>query len=447
MKQVLDNCYRFLTSLRCAVIILLLLAGASILGTLLPQGMTEEGVLALYGENSLKARVIILLGLTDLYHSLWFQTLIGLLALNISLCTAERFPKTLKIWSHEDREVNPERLKKFANFSELTSQKTYEDTVAQLKNFFNNHGWKKLTESAKEQKWAGVFVKGWAFLFSVYGVHASVLLILIGAFVGSTLGFKGTMAILQGDSTNVVNLMRKDKVIMLPFEVRCDKFDIQFYPDGTPSEYISEVTILEGGKEVRKAAIKVNDPLTYRGVSFYQATYGTIIKRAVVSFTDERTGEEIKLELTTDNEEELPGKNVIVQLMDYREEFGGFGPAIAIGMLEEGEQPQAGWILVKHPNFHGNRLGHYRLAVVDVEPTYYTGLQVKRDPGTWLVLIGFVLIVIFILATFYGTATKVWCVVEEAGNSTKIYVAMKSSRTGLTDEKFSALCHAIKKLL
>jgi hypothetical protein len=60
------------------------------------------------------------------------------------------------------------------------------------------------------------------------------------------------------------------------------------------------------------------------------------------------------------------------------------------------------------------------------------------------VLIGFVLIVIFILATFYGTATKVWCVVEEAGNSTKIYVAMKSSRTGLTDEKFSALCHAIK---
>jgi cytochrome c biogenesis protein len=409
--------------------------------------MTEEGILALYGETSLKARVIILLGLTDLYHSLWFQALIGILAVNISLCTAERFPKTLKLWSHEDKDLHPERLRKFSNFSEFTSQKNLDEVTSQLKNFFNINRWKTLKEINREQRWAGVFTKGQVFLFSVYGVHASVLLILIGAFAGSVLGFKGTMAILEGDSTSVVNLLRKDKIMILPFEIRCDRFYIQFYPDGTPSEYVSEVTILEDGKEVRKAAIKVNDPLTYRDVSFYQATYGTIIKRAIVNFTDERTNEEIKLELTTESEEVIPGKNAVVQFMDYREEFGGFGPAIAIGMLEEGKEPQASWILVKHPNFHGNRIGDYRVAVLDVEPTYYTGLQVKRDPGVWLVLIGFLGLVVFILATFYGRATKVWCVVEETGNSTKIHVAMKSNKSGLTDENFSNFCIGIEKIL
>lgn len=448
MATLLKAVYQFLTSLRCAIIVLLIIAAASILGTILPQGITEEAVLSLYGETSWKARLILSLGLTDLYHTFWFQSLIVLLAINVTLCTSERFPKTLRLWNYREKESSrPDRLKKFSNFSEFSTQKKLEDITPSIRRFFIGGGWKRELENEREQTYEGVFSKRQVFIFSIYGVHLSILLILIGAFVGSFFGFKGTMAIIEGESTNVVKLMRKDKALLLPFEVRCDSFDIKFYPDGTPSDYISKVTVLEKGREVQSYTIRVNDPATYRGVSFYQATYGALINRAKVSFTDEQTGESFEMILTTESEETIPERNVIVQLMDYRENFSNFGPAVAIGMLEEGKAPRAGWILVNHPNFHGNRLGPYRVTVKDVEASYYTGLQVKRDPGIWIVLAGFLGLAISMLATFYGNPVKVWCFAERFDdNITRIYIAMKSKGFSQS-EKFAILCKNFVKIL
>ena len=36
------------------------------------------------------------------------------------------------------------------------------------------------------------------------------------------------------------------------------------------------LTILENGKEVLKKSIVVNDPLTYKGISIYQSSYGMV---------------------------------------------------------------------------------------------------------------------------------------------------------------------------
>ncbi|MCX7822872.1 MAG: cytochrome c biogenesis protein ResB [Syntrophobacterales bacterium] len=446
MLSFLKRIYQSLSSLRFTVMILLVIAAISMVGTILPQGMTEEAVLSFYGETSWKARAIIFLGLTDLYHTLWFQALIGLLAVNVSLCTTERFPKTLKLWAHKERELNADKLRKFNNFSELSSLKNFEEVISSLKGFFHDHGWKKEFDRVGEETFEGIFSKRRVLIFSIYGVHLSVMLVLLGAFLGSFFGFKGTMALLQGDSTNMVKLMRKDKALMLPFEVRCDRFYVKFYSDGTPSEYVSEVTILEGEKEVLKKSIRVNDPLTYKGINFYQATYGTIISKAKVNFVDEKTGESFELTLSTQKEDTIPGSNTLVQLMDYRDNFSNLGPAVAVGMMEEGVRPRAGWILLNHPDFHGNRLGRYRVSVRDVEVEYYTGFQVKRDPGLWLVLTGFSGLVLFMLTTFYGSPTRVWCLAEKHGGSVKIYIAMKS-KGGSQAERFTTLFRNVKRFL
>lgn len=438
MSSVVERSYRFLASTKCAVAILLAIAATSILGTLLPQGVTEEAVLAFYGETSWKARAIIFLGLTDLYHTIWFQALIALLAVNVSLCTAERLPKTLKLWTHREKELNPEKLRKFATFQELSIKKNLPEVISSIRDFLGKGGWKQELNAQGEKSFGAIFSKRQFFVFAIYGVHFSVLMIILGALAGSLFGFKGAMAIPQGDSTNTVKLMRKDKALMLPFEIRCDRFEIKFYPDGTPSEYISEVTVLENGLEVYRSVIKVNEPMTYRGVSFYQATYGTLINKATVTFLNEETGESFELTLTTEKEEILPDDNTVVQLMDYRENFSNFGPAVAIGMLEHGEKPRAGWILINHPDFHGNRLGPYRITVKDVEASYYTGLQVKNDPGIWFVLIGFTGLVLFMLATFYGNPVKVWCFVEKSDIGVIAHIAIKTYRSshGETIERF-----------
>lgn len=40
-----------------------------------------------------------------------------------------------------------------------------------------------------------------------------------------------------------------------------------------PKEYRSDLTILDQGREILRKSIKVNAPLTYKGVTFYQSSY------------------------------------------------------------------------------------------------------------------------------------------------------------------------------
>jgi cytochrome c biogenesis protein len=65
-----------------------------------------------------------------------------------------------------------------------------------------------------------------------------------------------------------------------------------------------------------------------------------------------------------------------------------------------------------------------------MEKTNYTGLQVNRDPGVWLVYIGFTLMLIGIGMTFYSSHNKIWvCVGPDAkGKGTIVAVAGRTNR-------------------
>ena len=43
-----------------------------------------------------------------------------------------------------------------------------------------------------------------------------------------------------------------------------------------PKEYLSDLVVPENGREVLKKTIQVNDPLKFKGISFYQSSYGFI---------------------------------------------------------------------------------------------------------------------------------------------------------------------------
>ena len=78
--------------------------------------------------------------------------------------------------------------------------------------------------------------------------------------------------------------------IMLPFQIRCDDFEASFYDTGAPKEYRSDLTIIDKGQEVLKQSIRVNDPLSYQGVTFYQASYGAMLKQAEIELQDRDSG-------------------------------------------------------------------------------------------------------------------------------------------------------------
>lgn len=67
--------------------------------------------------------------------------------------------------------------------------------------------------------------------------------------------------------------MRKRSWVM-PFMVRLDEFQAEFYPGvPRPKKFVSEITRIENGTEA-KTIIRMNEPMRYEGLTFFQASYG-----------------------------------------------------------------------------------------------------------------------------------------------------------------------------
>lgn len=424
--------YDQLASIKLTVIILIVIAAGSLIGTLIPQGLTQEQLVHEYGPRW--GALMDLLRLGDLYHAGWFQFLLLLLCVNLVVCTVDRFPKTLKLMRYRDQKVDPQKLAQFGHYKKLESRLPSEELEARIEAVLAKE-FAPIRRVEADNAYAGVAERGnWSRL-SVYFVHISVIVILVGALLGSWLGFKGMMNIVEGTSASHVDLIGSHKTLPLPFEVRCDRFDVSFYDTGAPMDYRSDLTIVERGQPVLQQSIRVNDPLSHKGITFYQASYGSTLVSADVEFTERETGKVSKLTLPFQEAVALPGSPFQVQVVNFRENVRDMGPALGIVLLQDGKELGGNWILAKVPNFHGNRIQGFQVNVVDFREAHYTGLQVKSDPGVWVVITGFVMMLVSIGITFYTSHRKIWVWVSTRNPRKEIHIAAKTNKNSLAFER------------
>lgn len=444
----LHNLYEALASLKLTVFIFLVLAACSIVGTLFPQGLTFEQVDSQFTPGA--AWWIKTLGLNDLYRTGWFQLLLLLLCVNLVVCTLQRLPKTIKLLRRREDHVDPQKLSRFNYSREITVKAPWTKLEGPITQVFSK-GFASIQKIEDANAFTGVAEKGRWSLWMVYVVHLSILVILFGSLLGSIFGFKGFMNISEGEAAAEVTLYSGSHSVMLPFEIRCDKFEVSYYDNGMPKEFRSDLTVLDKGKDIHKQEIRVNDPMTYDGVTFYQASYGTNLKQAEIEFTDTASGKTYTLTLPFRQMVEIPGTRDQVQVMEYRQDLSGFGPAMVLALAREGQQPMGSWVLVKKPEFHGNRIQNYRIKVLQAKETSYTGLQVKRDPGLWIVWVGFASLLIGIGMIFYASHRKVWVWAgpsSPGSNTAKILVSGRTTKNPLAfEQEFNELCKRLEELL
>ncbi len=285
----------------------------------------------------------------------------------------------------------------------------------------------------------------------VYFIHLSVLIILVGAIIGSLFGFKGIMNIIEGEASNTVMLSRGHERLELPFAVRCDAFSISYYETGTPREYRSDLTILKGDEEILQTPIRVNHPLTYGGITFYQSTYGSFLTSLDLEIRDTESGRTWTKNMRMRTPETLPGTTDQIQVMDYREDIAQLGPIVIMAMLREGEEATGAYVLVNDPDFHGNRISNYHFAIQEAETARYTGLQVKSDPGVWVVYVGFSALLIGIILAYYMSHRKIWVVAEPSRQfpgRTQVTLGGRANRNPLAfEEEFQTICQGVEQEL
>ncbi|MBF0468198.1 MAG: cytochrome c biogenesis protein ResB [Desulfamplus sp.] len=447
----------FFTSVKLTVIVLLLLAVTSIIGTLVPQNGTQAFYVHKYGEFFF--RLFDVFDIFDMYSSWWFVMLLVLLSVNIVVCSIDKLDSTWKIIFPDKVLFNVERFRRLKNTEMFVSNRNLESLESMCRQLIEKNFSMAVSEET-DQVVAIFGERGRWTRIGVYVVHLSILLMLAGAVIGSVWGFKAFVAIPEGTTVDSAFLRGNDAPVELGFELRCNAFSVSFYDTGHPEEFKSSLTVIEDGKESFTRDIVVNDPLRYKGLSFYQSSYGVdSAKSAVFKITSRDSGMTYSVKMAIGETIDIPESGGKFTLDEFVRGYNFRGHNLGEGFVgrlsgnndsdksgldtahgsmgtqhgeadhseadhseadhdhneaghsEADHQKAAGrsmnsnetelYIPVKFPTFDKMRRGAFAFEIQDYEKKYYTGLQVAKDPGVLYVYAGFVLMIIGCWITFF----------------------------------------------
>ncbi|MEI7817725.1 MAG: cytochrome c biogenesis protein ResB, partial [Desulfuromonadales bacterium] len=429
-RDFLQSLWDFFCSLKLTMFLLISLAVISIIGTVIPQGPPPEEYLAQI--SPAKAGAYKALGFFDMYHSWWFILLLYLLTVNLVACSIKRLPHIWKIISQPVTTLSAGLEQSLANVTTIPTPDepaTIKERVAAfLKAEYAAPG---ITEIdgvwhlfAQKTPWCRL---------SVYCVHLSIIIIFIGSMIGSLFGFKAFVNIPEGGSISKV-MSRSEKELDLGFSLRLEQFSMAKYPSGAPKEFKSILTVLENGKPVSdytNVRVIVNDPLSYKGITFYQSSYGNAGNYFfTVSGLDGKNS--VPITIAGQDSVSLPDGSSM-HVTESTKDVSQFvpelsGAAAQVELHTPDGKTESFVVYANHPEknaLHAQQ--HGKGPVINykgAEERMYTGLQVAKDPGVEIVWLGCVLMVIGIYAAFFLSHRRIWVRIENGsitvgGNASK----------------------------
>jgi len=452
--------WRFLISLRLTLFLLLILAAACIIGTIVPQKAPQAEYIGIFGEAGL--RIIEACLLYDLFGSWWFQATMAFFALNLICCTLHRTPRIWRVLRGSSVQPNSSTLAgmsccqtvRFENFDNACEQ----HITRELSSVFGSPSIQRQGEATT------LFVeKGRWSRLGFWLTHTAVLLIMAGSVLGH-LGFKGFMQLYEGDQADAIVLSDRSGTQPLDFTVRCNSFEVSFYENtGRPQAYLSSLTVIEKGSEILTKEIRVNDPLIYKGIYFYQSTYGTDSKgRGTVHFSimSPNATESQRVHVKVGSSVMLPGTQdeffvdsfiADFALDEHNHPFSRSqnlnNPAVLLRAQRDGEPLFTSWLFARHQDFHGDQTGPYQIRITNFEPSYFTGLQVAKDPGVGFVWAGCAFLLIGMYIAFFCSHRRVWVHCEQNQDGCLVTVAGEANKHKIPFKKdFSILCERLAKL-
>ena len=419
--------WHILTSVRLAITLFILLASTSIIGTLIPQGESLHLYLEKYGPTMFQ--VIKVAHLYDMYNSWWFIALLLLFAINLVACTINRFPIISQLYKKDTGLQPVDRLLKMpksAAFTLSSADSLSEKDLTRLlpapfRSFDVENGRLFFHESGKWSYWG------------VYILHISILVILVGALIGSIWGFKGQIMIAEGEKVAEAVERFTGKNFPLGFEVYCEKFFVDFYDTGAPKEFRSDLVIFENDKEVLRKPIRVNEPLSYKGLTFYQSSYEAM---PIITFTiTSADGKKKVLKLPISEKVNWQEAGLNLGVMQFLPNIHG-GQAAHVWIGDDGLPPEAIWFLkgAEKEFRRGNNI--YRASITEVTQRYMTGLQVKKDPGVWVVWLGCAGMLLGFGVVFWVAHRRIWLWVGERNGQPTLILAGRTNKNNMQFERF-----------
>ena len=297
----------FLGSMNLAITLLVVIAIAAIIGTVLQQNEPYQNYIMKFGPFWFE--LFKKLGLFDIYGAGWFMGLLGFLLLSTAVCVYRNTPVMLRDMNHFRLDVQQKSLRAFHHSAEWVANTSMEESDALVKRYLNNQGYKVKDRSHGDHRViAGM--RGASSRLGYIFSHLAIVVICIGGLIDgnpalkfaewrgevlpetrnvavsqvreeSVIGpenhsFRGSVSIPEGGSADFVFLGLRDGYLVqqLPFSVELKDFRIEHYPSGQPKSFESDLVIHDQDlKEPLAQTIAVNYPLIYKGYAIYQASF------------------------------------------------------------------------------------------------------------------------------------------------------------------------------
>jgi cytochrome c biogenesis protein len=296
-------------SMRFAISLLVILAIASIIGTVLTQEDPYPNYVNQFGP--FWADIFRALGLYDVYSAWWFMLILIFLVTSVLICLTRNGPKMISDMRSWKERVREGSLRAFRHKSEFDVAATARgDTVVLLTRLACKMGYKLITRDMETGATLIAGKRGALTKLGYISAHLAIAVICLGGLLDSNLPiklqmwlfdktptdigtsieaispehrlppsnltFRGFTLVPEGQLASTVILSEQDGSLVqdLPFSIQLTKFIVDYYSSGMPKLFASDIVVIDRktGKHI-PARVEVNKPFTYDGISIYQSSF------------------------------------------------------------------------------------------------------------------------------------------------------------------------------
>ncbi len=274
--------WRQLTSMRTALVLLLVLALAAVPGSVVPQANVDSvGVAQWKDAHPTLAPVYERLGLFSVYDSVWFSAVYILLMVSLVGCIVPRCGVYWRALRAQPPKA-PRHLHRLPAYRRILTDDPPEVALDRARQALARRRYRTRVRDDAVSAERGHLREAGNLLF-----HVAVLVVLAGFAVGQLFGYKGSAIVLVGsgfansltqyDDFAPGSLLDEDGLAPLSFTV--DDFDVEFLTSGErrgqPTDFGADVTYKETpDAESHKYRLRVNHPLVLDGVSVFLVGHG-----------------------------------------------------------------------------------------------------------------------------------------------------------------------------
>ena len=275
--------WRQLTSMRTALLLLLLLAIAAVPGSLVPQRSSDpNGVTQYFADNPDLAPVLDGFQLFDVYTSAWFSAVYLLLFLSLIGCVIPRAKHHFEALRARPPRT-PARLSRLAGYTERalpegeTTDAAIDRAAAQLKRAGYRVERYDVRGEASVSAERGYLRETGNLVF-----HTALIGVLVAVGIGGGFGFSGQRVVVEGQS--FVNTLAAydsfnpgrffDDTTLDPYRLSLEELDAVYETRnqeaiGQPIDFTATVSVQAQGEDSQPGVVKVNGPLRVHGTDVY----------------------------------------------------------------------------------------------------------------------------------------------------------------------------------